>query len=342
MRYFGSFAQSKKVELSAMTLKQIRHEFGAEVEPFTLHIPLPELLAGAWMACRESLLVGIVRRDLKEAVAATVSAVNRCPYCVDAHNIMMLAFSGREYSSAISESRYDAIADEGVREVVRWAAATRSPGSSELNAPPFPPDEAPEFIGTALFFHYINRMVTILLGRSPLPFSKGTPKKAAMRMAAWYFGRAIHLSGTPCASLDLLPPADLPEDLRWSKSSRCISGAYAAFSRAVDDAGSEVLPEKVRNAIGHILDMWDGKDPGTLESLIALNLGKYTGRSRAAGELALCAALAPYRVTERLVSAFASHHPGDRQLLAVLAWGSFAAARRIGEWIGKPFEEKYR
>ena len=46
--------------LVARVYPQIKKEFGALVEPFTLHSPSPELLAGAWGACRESLLVGVL------------------------------------------------------------------------------------------------------------------------------------------------------------------------------------------------------------------------------------------------------------------------------------------
>jgi len=64
---------------------QIKRDFGALVEPFTLHAPAPRLLAGIWMATRETELVGIVRREIKEAVAATVSQLTA------AHIASMLA-----------------------------------------------------------------------------------------------------------------------------------------------------------------------------------------------------------------------------------------------------------
>lgn len=333
IRYFSSYSRITRTELSARTLEQIQREFGARVEPFTLHLPLPELLAGSWMACRESLLVGDARRDLKEVVAATVSMINRCPYCVDAHSIMILASSGKDYAAAISTGRYDTIADTEVRKAAGWASATLSPGSAQLLSPPFSAGEAPEFIGTAVFFHYINRMVSIFLGPSPLPFDKGKLKKAAMRMASWFFGRAIRLSREPCTSLDLLPRAELPEDLGWAKSSPCIAGAYAAFSRAVDSAGQRVLPEKVRESVSRAVGAWDGKDPGPGSAWVGRILGEYSGASKAAGELALLAALAPYRITSAEVSVFSNHCPDDGQLLAVLAWGSFTAAKHIGRWM---------
>ncbi len=82
--------------------EQIKQDFGALVEPFTLHSSLPSLLAGVWMACRETEVVGRVPRELKEAVASTVSRVNKCPYCVDAHTIMLNATGNNTVAYAIA------------------------------------------------------------------------------------------------------------------------------------------------------------------------------------------------------------------------------------------------
>ncbi|MBL6955279.1 MAG: carboxymuconolactone decarboxylase family protein [Chlorobium phaeobacteroides] len=333
IRYFKAAGGGQKNDLAERTLMHINSEFGARVEPFTLHLPQPELLAGVWMICRESLLVGSVRRDLKEAVATTVSVINRCPYCVDAHGIMILGASGKSYAEAITAGTYDAIDDKDVRKAVEWAAATLLPGSSILADPPFSPDEAPEYIGTAVCFHYINRMVTILLGPTPLPFGKGALKRVSMRLASWFFGRSIRVYKEPCASLELLPRATLPGDLGWASASACIAHAYAAFSGTVERAGEKVLTEQVRESISKVVKAWNGKDPGMGRAWIEESLGACTGGQRAAGELALLAALAPYLVTPAEVSSFSAYYPGDRELLAVLAWGSFTAARRAGGWM---------
>ncbi|HXO43370.1 MAG TPA: alkylhydroperoxidase, partial [Thermoanaerobaculia bacterium] len=55
---------------------------------------------------------------------------------------------------------------------------------------------------------------------------------------------------------------------------------------------------------------------------------------RPAARLALLAALAPHRVGPAEVAAFRAAWPGDRALVAVVAWASFTAARRIGGWLG--------
>ena len=150
IRYIQPVAMNSTEGLVARVYPQIKKEFGALVEPFTLHSPSPELLAGAWSAGRESLLVGSVRREVKEAVAATVSRINQCPYCVDAHTIMLNAISARNSAEAIIHQRDDQIRDAEMRSIVNWAAATRSPGAKILLSPPFSQEDAPEIkIGRA-------------------------------------------------------------------------------------------------------------------------------------------------------------------------------------------------
>ncbi|GAG65037.1 unnamed protein product, partial [marine sediment metagenome] len=136
--------------LLAQAYPQIKRAFGALVEPFTLHAPAPRLLAGIWMATRETELVGIVRREIKEAVAATVSRLNQCPYCVDAHTMMLHATSAHGTATAISQVNDGEIQDPAIRQIVTWADATRSPDDPLLLRPPFSEAEAPEIIGTAV------------------------------------------------------------------------------------------------------------------------------------------------------------------------------------------------
>ena len=314
-----------KGDLLKTILSQIRQEFGAEVEPFTLHQPVPELLAGAWMVCRETLLAGNGSREAKEVVATAVSTINQCPYCVDAHNMMLLGASDSNYEAALLNAHLSPFA--------AWASATRTPDSPILLTPPFSAEEAPAFIGTALFFHYINRMATILLGKSPLPFKAGIPKMVAMRMAAWFFGRAIHRPKQSGTSLTLLPDAALPDDLSWATPSLEIAGAYARFARAVETAGAATLPQEVRTMVQHRVEQWNGSDTMLDFSWIARNVDHLDASKKSAGHLALLTALAPYRVNETIIHDFSLHYPGNGQLVAALAWSSFTAARRIGSWL---------
>jgi AhpD family alkylhydroperoxidase len=333
IRYVTSPASVSGDSLSAKVLRQIRREFGAEVEPFTLHQPVPELLAGVWIACRETLLAGSGRRDAKEMVAATVSSINRCPYCLDAHSIMVLNASGHDYSEALTEGKFADIKEPFLREVAEWARATRTPGSQILCTPPFTAGEAPAFVGTAVLFHYINRMVTILLGNSPLPFTSGLPKKVALQMAAWFFGGAIRLSKEPGASLGLLPEATLPDDLAWAAPSQLTAAAFARFAQVIETAGKRSLSDSVRAAVERVARNWNGSDPGIDKTWYEEVIAPLTEADKSAGELALLTALAPYRVDQPIVGAFSNQFPGDDRLISALAWSSFTAARRVGSWL---------
>jgi AhpD family alkylhydroperoxidase len=325
IRYFSQSQPVTAESFSGKILSGIRREFGAEVEPFTLHLPVPELLAGAWMTCRETLLAGNGRRDAKEVVAAAVSTLNRCSYCIDAHSMMLLGSSGNDYLEALH--------DPLLQKTAAWAKATRTPDSPLLRKPPFNLEEAPAFIGTAIFFHYINPLVTILLGASPLPFTFGLPKKVSLHMAAWFFGGAIRLQKQPGTSIELLPETTLPDDMLWAHSSQPIAAAFARFTQAVEQAGTRTLSAETRAAVTDTVRKWQGENPpmnnGWCEEAIA-HLGI---ADKTAGRLALLTALAPYKIDKTIVFAFSTHFPGDDKLLSALAWSSFTAARRIGSWL---------
>ena len=334
IRYIQAVAPNAAEGLVARVYPQIKKEFGALVEPFTLHSPSPELLAGAWGACRESLLVGSVRRELKEAVAATVSRINQCPYCVDAHTIMLNATSARNAADAIFHHHDDQIRDPAVRSIVEWAAATRSPGAEILLSPPFSRKDAPEIIGTALFFHYVNRMVSVFLSETPLPSNHPLLKGFLKRMAGRFFSKAIHRSKPSGASLELLSESELPADLAWAERSPNIAGAFARFSAVIDREGRAVVPEDVRGCVVKHVQAWDGKEPGLGWQWVEEAVSGLDGKSRDIGRLVLLTALAPYQVDDGVVNAFTARVNGDDGLLGALAWGSFTAVRRIGTWLG--------
>ena len=319
--------------LVADVYAQIKRDFGRIAEPFLIHSPLPKLLAGAWMVCRETELVGNVPRTVKEAVAAAVSQLNHCQYCVDAHTIMLSAAGENEIANAISKARYDEISDAKARMIVDWALATTSPRSEMLRWLPFSRQEAPEIIGTAVFYHYMNRMASVLLGDTPLPSSQRWLKGSMKRMASWTFSGAVRRSKSIGDGLQFLPKADLPNDLHWAKSSSNVAWAYAGFAATVEEVGEYALPIEVRAYVQEELSEWNGK---TSELSLAWSedaICRFDEATQSAARLALLTALAPYRIDEEVVLGFRKHFPGDDKLLGTLAWASFSAARKIGTWL---------
>ena len=125
-----------------------------------------------------------------------------------------------------------------------WALATRTPGSTLLHSPPIPAGDAPEIVGTAVAFHYVNRMVNVFLDE--LPISRlGRFRDVSRRLLALAM-QGFRRSPRPGDSLSLLPAAELPEDLAWTRSNPAIAGAYARFATAAEEYGRQTLPGGVR------------------------------------------------------------------------------------------------
>lgn len=85
IQYLSPLRHPPKHSLVGQVYRQIKQELGIIADPFRLHAPVPELLAGLWSVTRE---IGVARQvpwPVKEAVAAAVSQSNACPYCVEIH-----------------------------------------------------------------------------------------------------------------------------------------------------------------------------------------------------------------------------------------------------------------
>jgi AhpD family alkylhydroperoxidase len=336
IKYIQPVKPSSAHGLVADVYMQIKEDFGKIAEPFLMHSPLPELLAGAWMVCRETELVGQVPREIKEAVAAAISKINQCPYCVDAHTIMLTAIGEKKTAQAISNDQYDSIPDGKMRLIVEWALATNTPTSPLLRSPPFSRQEAPEIIGTAVFYHYINRMAKVLLSDTPLPSNQFWLKNFLKQMASRMFSRAVNRTKNVGESLRFLPKADLPNDLRWAKPASNIATAYASFTSAIEKVGDYVLPPAVRAYIQEEVDVWHGQTSELSLAWSEDEISKLDAATQAAADLALLTAIAPYEIDKNIVSTFKKYAAQDDKLVGTLAWASFTAARKISTWIQTP------
>ncbi len=317
---------------------QIKSEFGTLGEPLTLHSPLPGLLAGLWCSFRESLVAGFASRAFKEAVAVSISRLNECSYCIDAHAVMLHAADAHEAADLIQSGNNERITDPRLRAAAAWGKATRSPEAEILAVPPFSRLEAPEIIGTAVWMHYINRMSKIFLGQNLIPL-KANPlglHSLAERMGGWFFARSVRRARQPGESLRILPEATLPGDLSWATGSPAIARAFAAFAAAVEEAGSQALAAEVQKCVIERVASWNGVDPGLGRSWVRPAVDQLSSELQPQARLALFAALAPHQIGEDVIEDFRARCPGDEKLLGALAWSSFTAARRIGSWLKTP------
>lgn len=319
----------------ARVYRQAERDFGMLAPPLALHSPAPGPLAASWLMLRESLLVcDRVPRAAKEAVAAAVSLGNSCPYCVEVHSATLGGLLDGPTAAAVSAGDLDAIADPLTRAVAQWAYRTGSRSDSRSAVLPFGPDQAPELVGVAVTFHYLNRMVDIFLGASPLPPNlPGPARGSALRMLGRFMGSAARTAHRPGDSLDLLPAAALPEDLGWAAGSPHVAEAFARAGAAIEAAGRRHVPAAVRELLHQRLSDWDGRRPGPSRSWVTDEVAALPAGERAAGRLVLLTALASYQVDQQVIDAYRRQQAGDEALIAATSWASMATARRIGSWV---------
>jgi AhpD family alkylhydroperoxidase len=307
-------------DLVAEVYRQVETDFGMLAPPVILHSPAPLPLAACWMILRETLVApGFADRATKEVVAAAVSGGNACPYCVEVHGATL---------HSLAPTRAD---DPAMAAVANWARTSASRAGATPCAAPFPVEQTAEVIGVAVTFHYLNRMVNVFLGESPLP--PRVPAGARERTRR-FLGRlmrsAARRARTPGRSLDLLPAAPLPPDLSWAAGNPTVADAFARAAAVFDEAGKRCVPPAVRALVTAQLSEWDGEHPGLSRAWVTGPTAGLCADQLVAARLALLVAKASYQADESVISEFRRHYPDDRDLIELTCWASWEAARQVG------------
>ena len=342
MKYLHPIRRVDPSSLVGQVYTQIRHDFGLVSDPFKLHAPVPELLAGMWAIVRETTVVGQVPWVLKEAVAAAVSQTNACPYCVEIHAAVASVRANQPLAPLLMQERTADITDPSLRAVVTWAQATRSPGSAPLLHPPFTAQEAPEIMGVTVVYNYINRMVQVFLPESLLPsiVRGGWPGSVAWRLVGRKLARSRDQERSAGASLQFVPTSDLPSEFSWAAPSPTISRALAGWAAVVEHVGAEMLAPKVRALVADLLHGWQGEPLPLSRAWVNQAVASLPEADHAAGKLALLAAVAPHQIDAEIIRSFRGQQEADAPLVGVVAWASFQAARRIASWLQVPTQRQ--
>ncbi len=337
IRYVEPVRPATAQGLLATAYAQVEHDFGMLAPPIALHSPAPQTLAACWLMLRETLLVpGLASRAAKEATAAAVSLSNTCPYCVAVHAAVLGGVARGPAAAAIASGRIESVTDPGLRDIATWARSSGQRGVSAIHGAPFPAGQIPELAGVAVTFQYLNRMVNIFLGESPLP--PGTPAGLSgglMRLLGKIMLWAGARSPVAGESLGLLPEAPLPGDLSWAAGNPGVAGAFARAAAAIEAAGARAVPQPVRELVRGELAVWNGLPPGLSRGWAGDAVLTLDPQHRPAGRLALLTALASYQVSESDIAEFRQDSPGDQALVELTSWASLAAARRVGAWLGE-------
>ena len=318
--------------LVAEVYGQVGREIGRHVEGVSMFSADSAVLAASWASFREPLLAaGRAPRMDKEAVAATVARLNECPYCVDAHSVML--YGGG--AGTVATQLLGGLAAEQVhpdyRDLCRWAEDASAQGTAATAVAPFPADRAPELIGVLVNFHFLTRMITILLDGTFLPGSERA-KRIARRVGGKVMAGRITARLEPGLAPGVRRGLPLPADLAWAAGSEPVSAAFAMLAAVCESAAHRAAPPAAIEAVEQGVAAWAGGFPGIGASWVNEPLSRLSPPDRPAARLGLLAALAPHQVTVADVNVYRADHPGDRDLLGLLSWSTFLAARKVGTW----------
>jgi AhpD family alkylhydroperoxidase len=342
IQYLSPLRHPPAHSLVGQVYRQIKQEFGIIADPFRLHAPVPELLAGLWSVTRE---IGVARQvpwPVKEAVAAAISQSNACPYCVEIHAALASAGTNQPLAPLLMQGRTADLADPSLRAILTWAASTRSPGSVPLLHPPFTAEEAPEILGITLVYHYINRLVHVFLPESllPSPVRSGWAGRVIWCLIGRKLAQSRERERIAGASLSFVPEASLPPEYSWVARSSTVSRALAGWAVVMEQVGTAMLTPRVRALVTDFLHDWQGETLPLSRAWVNRAVALLPEADHAEGSLALLAAVAPYQIDAEIIQALRAELGTDARLVGIVAWASFQAARRILSWLPVPAQNE--
>jgi len=310
---------------------QARKEIGMLPDAVTMFSPSEQIGTASWGLFREALLsTGPAPRLVKEAVAAQVSKLNDCPFCVDAHSIMLYGGGAGTFATSLLSGAPELAGDPELTAVAEWAESVMIRPAGQVTAP-FPGEQVPDVVGTLVEFHFLNRVINVLLAGTFLPGSNRV-KAIARRVGGKVMAKRIKAPRAPGGAVGLAGGYPLPADLSWAAPQPAIGAALARLAATTEAVALELMPGAAIVAVGRALDRWDGQFRGPSRAWLAELLADLPAADQPAGRLALLTALAPFQVTDADVEAFRAEHPADADLVGLVSWAAFAAARRIGAW----------
>ena len=205
-------------------------------------------------------------------------------------------------------------------------------------SPPFTTHHT-EYFGTAVAFHYLNRMVSAFLDDKLMP----TPDfmdNTANAMASIMMGGMVRKQRTtvPGGALDLLPEHEKTHAWRpvWAEDVPSIADAIEGWSGVIETAARERIDGSLLDGLAASIDRWSGATPSLGDAWMDEFRPAVSADDRPVADLALLAAMAPYRLDDDRIKTVLGSRFDQEQTLALVSWAAQRACRRVGDWITAP------
>ncbi len=296
------------------------------------HSQVPELFAGTWLGGREIVLVADrLDRKTKEAMGATLSYISDCPTVRDM--LVSLVHGSGDHASAnrILRNEEEAITDPILRERLTWIRRWVTEGSAGNIAAPFTSEEMPEAIGTLFVLNYVNRFSHVVMDGSPVGEMF---KNTSLRLFGHELRETTERRIAPGRGLDLLPESPPPADLDWALPNPRIADALTRWGAAVEREAENVISQEVRQRVERSLANWEGERMPISRSWVEAELEDLEGSDRDVARLILVVAKSSWQFDDSLVEAVTHSRNDEKNLIRILAFAAYSAARRLAAHAG--------
>ncbi|MEU4383382.1 hypothetical protein [Micromonospora echinofusca] len=320
VRHVTPVAPERANGLVSRVYEQVNAEASSIGPAVQMTSPAPEILAAGWSLTREAQLVGAAPVLDKTLVALGVSQANHCHYDTLAWLGALRLLGRPDLADAID--RGEQPADVRLAALLDWARSTATAGAPA----PLPGEPVAEYFGTALFSHFINRMVLAML---PAGLTPGTLNPAdepafagAPVLRPW---RTDRVSGASLSLLAGLPEGQLPEWAGGAPAGR----AYATLV-AVAGQGAGLLTPAARDVVSSVIGTHRGRRTTDTDQLDE-PLSRLPDQEQTGARVAILAGLAPDALTNDQVAAWrgTDRRYSDHCTVYLLAYGAMAAVGHI-------------
>lgn len=331
MRYVATTPMSSATGIAREVYEQINRDFFINGS-LTSRSKVTSIFAATWMAGRETIIVDDkLDRVTKEALAATLSSVNDCPYCGDMLVSLVHAADQHENAEAIFNGRQHEIKDSRMRDILSWVMAAVTPGVDFPNDMPFTEEELPEVLGSIMAMSDINAFSHVVMDGSPVKVPMGSSKLKALTLRL--FGTELvstqKQAVEPGISIPLLPAAELPEDMGWARANPRIAETIARWISAIDTEAASVISPETMKQVNANLASWDGTPMPMSRAWLNREVIEEPGVDANIARLALVIAKARHQLDDRLIEAVLADCKDDETFIRILAWCANLAARSL-------------